>query len=215
MQLRVEPHQVLRESATTASQGLQLPVVVVQQLLQILLERRRRFNIEQITQTVSGTLSKCSNTRNNFFSATTTSRSFTTVGWLSSFRTAISLKMQIYAGLLFHTMMCIVKVSPDGCGWHPFTFSFQMDPLQCHVLLGHFVYRLKRVNNYISTTFFTHLVHNAIRSLTKFAQFRVILHDTFQGGATTICNDKLLHMTSFCFFDEGTWHPPHLAPSHD
>ena len=109
MQLRVGPHQALRESATTASLSLQLPVVVVQQLLQILLERRRRFNIEQITQTVSGTLSKCSNTRNNFFSATTTSRSFTTVGWLSSFRTAISLKMQIYAGLLFHTMMCIVK----------------------------------------------------------------------------------------------------------
>ena len=39
------------------------------------------------------TLSKCSKTRNNFFSATTTSRSFTTAGWLSSFKTEISLRI--------------------------------------------------------------------------------------------------------------------------
>ena len=106
-----------------------------------------------------------------------------------------------WLALPYYDVYC--EVSPDGCGWHPFTFSFQMDPLQCHVLLGHFVYRLKRVNNYISTTFFTHLVHNAIRSLTKFAQFRVILH-AFQGGATRVWNDKLVHIISFCFFHEGT-----------
>ena len=39
------------------------------------------------------TLSKCSKTRNNFFSATTTSRSLTTAGWLSSFKTEISLRI--------------------------------------------------------------------------------------------------------------------------
>lgn len=35
-QIKVKPDQILRESSTTASLALQLPVVVVQQLLQIL-----------------------------------------------------------------------------------------------------------------------------------------------------------------------------------
>ena len=46
------------------------------------------------------TLSKCSNTRYNFFSATTTSRSFTTARWLSSLSTAISLNMHLIVKML-------------------------------------------------------------------------------------------------------------------
>ena len=118
------------------------------------------------------TLSKCSKTRNNFFSAITTSRSFTTAGWLSSFKTAISLRI---TKLTRSTRTALV--SPDCCGGHPFTFRFQMDSLQRHVLLCHFIHRLKDDLGMIQDQKSNrHLVHDAIRSLAKFPQFCVILH---------------------------------------
>ena len=116
-----KPHQVLGESTTTASLALQLPVVVVQQLLQILVQELQTMkamlsnfiprgpapnrydgciNVPRVLRMTYYsikiyTLSKCSKTRYNFFSATTTSKSFTTAGWSSSFSTAISLNKML------------------------------------------------------------------------------------------------------------------------